>query len=328
MNDKPSIVINPTAYDDPVVRRFRSHLGAERNSSVHTVMSYEQDIAQFAAVRWGLKAKAPFDWATVTTDDARHFLMSFTAEEAQSTTTRRKLASLRSFYKFLIREGLTTENPFAPLRGPKLVKSLPKVLTMEEVDRFLRSPIDELKAYETAGKELTPVKVYIRLRDAALFEALYSTGCRISEILSIKWGEIDFNGGGVIVNGKGAKQRLCILGSKALMALKTVRAKVSEIWPSGGDDDQVLFLNRVGAPMSARDVEWRMKVWLAAADLPQDLTPHKLRHSFATHMLDSGTDLRMVQEMLGHASLATTQIYTHVSIERLKDEYKKAHPRA
>ena len=320
--------VNPAAHDDLIVRRFRSHLLAERNASTHTVAGYEQDLGQFAAFRWGEEAPAPFAWTAVTTENARDFLMSFAAEGARPTTTRRKLASLRSFYKFLLREGLMASNPFEGLHGPKLAKPLPKVLTIEEVKRFVEAPMSDLDQHRKAKTALTPMDVYLRLRDAAVFEALYSTGCRISEITPLVWGQIDFSNGSVIVTGKGAKQRLCILGSKALKALAKMRDQAEELWPNGGAEKTSLFLNERGRPLKPRDVERRMKIWLAAAGLPEDLTPHKLRHSFATHLLDSGADLRTVQEMLGHASLSTTQIYTHVSIEHLKDEYMKAHPRA
>ena len=142
------------------------------------------------------------------------------------------------------------------------------------------------------------------------------------------WGQIEFETGGVIVMGKGAKQRLCILGSHALHALRALRAQAAEMWPDGDSDATRIFLNERGLPFRPRDAQRRMKHWLTVAGLPEDLTPHKLRHSFATHLLDAGADLRSVQEMLGHASLSSTQIYTHVSVERLKDEYAKAHPRA
>lgn len=293
-----------------------------------TASGYEQDIGQFAAFRWGREASAPFDWARVSVEDARGFLMTFAQDGARPTTTRRKLASLRSFFKFLVREGESQANPFVGLRGPKLPKPLPKVLTVEEVNRFLAAPVADLRQRRKAGLAVSSEDEYARLRDAAVFETLYSTGCRISEISSLVWRQIDFANGGVIVTGKGSKQRLCILGKPALKALRTLRAKANDLWPDGGSDVSTLFLNERGRPFTPRDVERRMKIWLASADLPTDLTPHKLRHSFATHLLDSGADLRSVQEMLGHASLATTQIYTHVSIERLKDEYMKSHPRA
>lgn len=329
MSASAQIPVNHAACEDGVVCRFRTHLLSEKNASALTASGYEQDIAQFAAFRWGVEAVGgSFAWASVTVEDARNFLMAFTRDGARATTTRRKLASLRSFFKFLVRDGIVSVNPFVGLRGPKLPKPLPKVLTIEEVNRLLRAPLDELRQRRKAGVAITSVDEYVALRDTAVFETLYSTGCRISEITSLVWRQIDFVQGSVIVTGKGAKQRLCILGKPALKALQSVRAKANELWLDGGENTKALFLNERGIAFTPRDIERRMKVWLAAADLPIDLTPHKLRHSFATHLLDSGADLRSVQEMLGHASLATTQIYTHVSIERLKDEYMKAHPRA
>ncbi len=328
MNAAVPLPVNPAAREDGAVRRFRVYLLAEKNASLLTVSGYEQDVAQFAAFRWGGEAVPPFAWDHATTEDARNFLMAFARDGARSSTTRRKLASLRAFFKFLVREAILGANPFAGLRGPKLPKPLPKVLSVEEVNRFLAAPLEDLRQRRKAGLALTPFEEYARLRDIAIFEALYSTGCRISEITPLVWRQINFTNGGVVVTGKGSKQRLCILGKPALKALRALRAKAEELWPDGGADPTALFLNERGRPLTPRDVERRMKLWLAAAELPTDLTPHKLRHSFATHLLDSGADLRSVQEMLGHASLATTQIYTHVSIERLKDEYMKAHPRA
>ena len=308
--------------------RFRTFLLGERNASERTVSNYEMDVAQFAAFRWGIEAAAPFDWASSTPDDARRFLMAFAREEAHATTTRRKLASLRSFFRFLVREGACSANPFAGLRGPKLPKPLPKVLSQEEVKRFLAAPGQDLARRQKERQDITPQERYAYARDTALFESLYSTGCRISEAVSLTWGQINFETGGVIVTGKGSKQRLCILGKPARKALRTLRAAADELFPDGGAPATNVFLNERGAVFRPREAQRRMKKWLVAADLPADLTPHKLRHSFATHLLDAGADLRSVQEMLGHSSLATTQIYTHVSVEHLKDEYMKAHPRA
>ena len=286
------------------------------------------DLAQFAAFRWGADASAPFDWASVTPDDARRFLMAFAREEACATTTRRKLASMRSFFRFLVREELAGANPFSGLRGPKLPKPLPKVLSAEEVKRFLAAPGEELARRMKEHHEITPQEAYAYARDTALFETLYSTGCRISEAVSLAWGQINFETGGVIVTGKGSKQRLCLLGKPARKALRTLRSAAAELFADGGAPATNVFLNERGTVFRPREAQRRMKKWLAAADLPADLSPHKLRHSFATHLLDAGADLRSVQEMLGHSSLATTQIYTHVSVEHLKDEYMKAHPRA
>ena len=264
----------------------------------------------------------------MTAEDARRFLMSFTSDGARSTTSRRKLSALRTFYRFLVREGRIAANPFASLHGPKIPKSLPRILSVQEVARLLGAPVDALADMARSHRAVPHAERYVCIRDAAALETLYSTGCRISEILALSWREIDFTTGGVIVMGKGSKQRLCILGKPARAALLRLRAAAAAIWPDGDSDSAEVFRDIHGRRLSPRELERAMKRWLAAADLPSDLSPHKLRHSFATHLLDAGADLRSVQEMLGHSSLATTQIYTHVSVERLKDEYMKAHPRA
>ena len=318
---------HPGTADDSVAARFEAHLLAEKNASALTAKVYLQDIAQFAAFRWGLESAPPFEWAKATPEDARAFLMAFAQGKAKASTTRRKLASLRTFYRWLAREGMVERNPFSMLHGPRLAKPLPKVLSAEEVDRFLAAPVEELARLKGSRPPAKREDTFACVRDSALFETLYSTGCRISEVLPLTWREIDFANGSVIVTGKGEKQRLCILGSRAVKALHSLRRAADAAFDGGGAGLHV-FANAKGAQMSSREAERRMKKWLAAADLPQDLSPHKLRHSFATHLLDAGADLRSVQEMLGHSSLATTQIYTHVSIERLKDEYAKAHPRA
>jgi len=305
-----------------------SFLLSERNSSRHTADGYLQDMAQFAMFRWGEDAPLPFPWESVTQEDARSFLMGFAKDGAKAATTRRKLASLRTFYNWLVREGVVSGNPFSALRGPKLAKPLPKVLSVEEANRFLSSPLQELEALKRSADKGRMADMFACIRDAAFYEALYSTGCRIAEMLALSWREIDFNNGTVIVTGKGAKQRLCILGSRALDALRRLRNATDAFIPGGGDPEQPVFHGGGGKRLTSRESQRRMKKWLAAAGLPADITPHKLRHSFATHLLDAGADLRSVQEMLGHSSLATTQIYTHVSVERLKDEYAKAHPRA
>lgn len=319
---------HPQIASDPAAGRFSSFLLSERNSSPHTAGGYLQDIGQFAAFRWGCEAEAPFPWNSVTQEDARAFLMDFAKGGAKATTTRRKLASLRTFFRWLSREGAAGSNPFSALRGPRLAKSLPKVLSVDEADRFLAAPLKKIGEIEAGLSPAKMAEIFACIRDAAFYEALYSTGCRIAEMLALTWGEIDFSGGSVIVTGKGSKQRLCILGSRALDALRRLRSATDSLVPGGGEPGRPVFQNGHGKRLSPRDAERRMKKWLSEADLPADITPHKLRHSFATHLLDAGADLRSVQEMLGHSSLATTQIYTHVSVERLKDEYAKAHPRA
>ena len=306
--------------DDPEVDRFRCYLMAERNVAEHTLNGYLADLAQFASSKWGAEAEPPFSWKELDENDARRFILAFTKDGAKATTVLRKMAAARTFCRFLQREGLLIDNPFSLLKGPRKAKTLPKVLSVEDIERFLGRPEKDFKD--------GMISEYAFLQDRAMFESLYSTGCRISEMTAVKWGEIDFDRGTLIVTGKGSKERLVILGGPALAALRALRTKTAEINPALAEDSADVFRSNRMIRASPRFVQRRMKRYLAEAGLPTDVTPHKLRHSFATHLLDAGADLRSVQEMLGHASLSTTQIYTHVSIERLRDEYAKAHPRA
>ncbi|MGN0854012.1 MAG: tyrosine-type recombinase/integrase [Kiritimatiellia bacterium] len=311
---------NPAAADDPLVQRFDAYLLAERNVSANTRAGYRIDLAQFVAHKWGALGRPPFPWLAVCAGDAQAFLSAFGQAAAAATTVRRKLAALRTFFRFLQREREIIDNPFSALRGPRMAKTLPKVLSVAEVARFLSRP---RKDFEDGL-----ITAYAYRRDTAIFEFLYSTGCRISEAIAVKWGGIDFHRGTVIVTGKGAKDRLVILGRPAVAALQALREEIAAQNPDLAGDAAFAFLGARMQRLSARFVERRMKRYLAEEELPTDISPHKLRHSFATHLLDAGADLRSVQELLGHASLATTQIYTHVSIERLRDEYAKFHPRA
>lgn len=312
--------VNASAARDPLVARFETNLMAERSLSENTRDGYLTDLAQLAAHAWGEGAEPPFAWASLDETMARRFLASLAKGGASPTTMRRKLAAARSFYRFLQREGVVAGSPFSALRGPRKASRLPKVMSVADVSRFLERPAKDL----ADGL----ISEFAALRDSAIFEFLYSTGCRISEAISVKWGEIDFKRGSVVVTGKGSKDRLVILGAPALAALSRLRNAVSNKRPDLAGGEGFVFLSDKFERVSARFVERRMKTYLAEAGLPTDLSPHKIRHSFATHMLDAGADLRSVQEMLGHSSLSTTQIYTHVSVERLKDEYAKSHPRA
>lgn len=311
---------NRSAADDPRVAAFLRHLLAERNVADNTRVAYLRDLSQLAAAKFGVDASPPFDWADLGEADARNFLVSFSKADALATTVRRKLAAGRAFCRFLQREGVISDNPFGLLRGPKRAHRLPKTFSVDDVARFLSRPMDDLG--EGAADEATA------LRDAAFFESLYSTGCRIAEMTGIKWGEIDFARGALIVTGKGSKERLVILGRPALDALGRLKEFAAAAFPPADSPRSHVFLSPSGKPATPRLMQRRMKHYLAESGLPTDLTPHKLRHSFATHLLDAGADLRSVQEMLGHASLSTTQIYTHVSVERMKDAVARAHPRA
>ena len=314
---------------DICVDRFVEYLRSGRNSSEHTVSGYIQDLGQFACFLWPESSvQPPFTWRSVTQPGARGFLVKFHRNGNAPATTRRKLASLRSFFAYLKSDGILEENPFAGLRGPKLQRKLPDVLSIDEVEELLAAPLEALKELRVKKGRVNPLKEYGFVRDAAVFELLYSTGCRISEITSLRWSAIDMERGLTIVEGKGNKQRLCVVGKPACEALQNTRDLAEILWPDGGSDDAPLFLNQRGAKLSPRSIERQMKIWLVKAELPLQITPHQLRHSFATHLLDAGADLRSVQEMLGHASLSTTQIYTHISIERLRKAYELAHPRA
>ncbi len=311
---------NRHASGDPVLQRFGRYLMAERNASTHTLDSYAVDLAQFVSSKWGDGARPPYSWKDVGEADARNFVLAFTKTGAKTTTVLRKIAAARAFCRFLQREEILLDNPFSLLKGPRKAKALPRVLSVEEISRFLERP--------TIAFREGRLSEYSCLQDRAMFESLYSTGCRISEMTSVRWGEIDFDRGTLIVTGKGSKDRLVILGRPALAVLAELRKKTESIDPALAAEGAEVFRSKRLVKASPRFVERRMKRYLSEAGLPTDVTPHKLRHSFATHLLDAGADLRSVQEMLGHASLSTTQIYTHVSVERLRDEYAKAHPRA
>ncbi|MEI8243570.1 MAG: tyrosine recombinase XerC [bacterium] len=314
---------------DPWVAQFVRHLVSERNASEHTVSGYLQDLAQFVALVWpGPPARPPYDWRRPDRFAARGYLVKFSKDGAAPATTRRKLSSLRAFYRFLEREEFVERNPFGGLRGPRLSKRLPQILTVPQVQALLEAPVRALAERNRGVPHEDPHAVYASLRDAAVFELLYSTGARISEAAGLTRRHVDLIGGVARVRGKGKKERLCALGRPAVLALEKAFEVAELLWPESGRDASPIFLNLRGGALTPRSMERGMKVWLAAAGLPAEMTPHKLRHSFATHLLDAGADLRSVQELLGHASLTTTQIYTQVTVERLKQIYRSAHPRA
>jgi integrase/recombinase XerC len=317
----------PALQADPWVEQFVRHLVAERNASAHTVAGYLQDLAQFVALVWG-RARPPYRWREPDRFAARGFIVKFQKDGAAPATTRRKLSSLRSFYRFLEREGAIEHNPFGGLRGPRAPRRLPEILSVAQVQALLEAPVRALAERERDGGRAEPAEVYAAVRDAAIFELLYSTGARIGEAAGLTRRQVDLLGGVVRVRGKGKKERLCALGRPAALALEKSLEAAALLWPAADRDGSPVFLNLRGGALTPRSMERAMKTWLAAAGLPRTLTPHKLRHSFATHLLDAGADLRSVQELLGHASLTTTQLYTQVSVARLKEVYRQAHPRA
>ncbi|HMP73001.1 MAG TPA: tyrosine-type recombinase/integrase [Kiritimatiellia bacterium] len=314
---------------DPDVKGFLRYLAGEREASEHTINNYLLDIGQFAGLQWGEGTLPPFRWEEVDRFAARRFLVHFQKLGSEPTTTRRKLSSLRSFFKYLVREDRVAANPFTGVTLPKLSRRLPPLLSREEVARLLAAPLKAERAKEgDPGRRLW--NDYARARDAALLETLYSTGARISEVVQLAEGSLDLLSGVMKVRGKGKKERLCLLGRPAvhcLRAMLDLREGLWQVWGKPGKPPG-LFLNHRGGRLTVRSVERMMKEYLIQEGLNPDLTPHAIRHSFATHLLDAGADLRSVQELLGHANLSTTQIYTHVTTERLKEVYDKAHPRA
>jgi len=313
---------------DPGVADFMNYLGTERDASVHTTRNYLTDIGQFAAFVWGNKAAPPYKWGEVDRFAARKFLVMCQKEGHSSGTTGRKLSSLRSFYRFLEREEVVVLNPFSGLRAPKRSQQLPDILSVSEVERLLAAPLAAQKrSAETSGRSATGD--YVAWRDTALLEVLYSTGARIAEVTGLSEADVDLLAGVAKVRGKGKKERLCPLGGPACRAVRQALGVAATLWEANkGKVKRPLFRNLRGRRLTARSVERSMKKYLREADLDRRFSPHALRHSFATHMLDAGADLRSVQELLGHSSMSTTQIYTHVSVERLKRVYEEAHPRA
>ncbi len=293
---------------------FADYLALERRCSAYTVRNYRQAFADFyrwlsAAGRWeqGLDALGP--------RDARDF-----AIEAQRRYDRRTLhnrvSGLRTFCKYWRRQGRLKGNPLAGLSLPKLEKRLPKFLTEEQMKLLLTGP---QRLLENAA-----IEPFAAWRDRLALELLYGGGLRVSELVGLDYGAIDRAGGVARVRGKGGKERLCPLGRVAMAVLARFREHYA---PRTGPADPVLA-TPAGARLTVRSIQLMLKRYLALAGLPHDLTPHKLRHAYATHLLNAGADLRLVQELLGHARLETTQVYTHVSVARLKDVYDQAHPRA
>jgi integrase/recombinase XerC len=294
------------------IDRFLQYLTVERNSSPLTIKSYREDLESLAA--WlGERypaAPAPGD---VSTLDLRGYLAALHEHQYAKTTIARRLASLRSFFRFGQREGWSDANPAKPLRNPRKSRSLPHFLSSEELDRLLSAP---------------PADKPLGLRDRAILEVLYSAGLRVSELVGLNDGDLDLAQGILRVRGKGKRERLAPIGSYAASALKQwfrVR-RLSPRGPSG--IEAPVFVNKSGRRLTTRSVGRLLEKHLAVAGLDRRTTPHTLRHSFATHLLDRGADIRSVQELLGHKSLVTTQIYTHLSTANLRAVYEKAHPRA
>ncbi|NQT17588.1 MAG: tyrosine recombinase XerC [Planctomycetes bacterium] len=295
------------------IGRFLHYLRVERNASELTVKSYREDLTALADYLTESSDGACPTPSQVAVLDLRGYVAALNEAGYAKTTIARRLASMRSFFRFGQREGWSPTNPAKPLRNPRKERSLPHFLSAEEIGRLLEAP----PPGQPAG-----------LRDRAILETMYSAGLRVSELVGLILSDLDFHAGVVRVRGKGRRERLTPIGSYACRAIKRWLAvrKLSSSEPSGPESP--VFLNKTGRRISTRSVGRMLEKYLRQTGLDTRTSPHSLRHSFATHLLDRGADIRSVQELLGHKSLVTTQIYTHVSTAKLREAYEKAHPRA
>ena len=317
--------------EDPILLSFLKYINYEKNSSAHTINSYFLDISQFAKIAFEANlAESKIDWQKVDQTTARLYIASLQELKLSKSSLMRKTSSLRSFYKYLLREGLASNNPFAGLKGARKEKKLPQVMSVNEVDQLLCSPLDYwTKLNQNNSADRKAAGQFAGLRDTAILEVIYSGGLRINEALSLKMADLDLIAKTAKILGKGNKQRFSILGAPTIRALKAYYPFREQHCKLADLKDGPVFINqRDGGRLTSRSLQRNFKNYLTHAGLSPELTPHKLRHSFATHLLDAGADLRSVQEMLGHSSLSTTQIYTHITPERLLEVYSKAHPHA
>lgn len=292
---------------DRQAEAFFGWLEFERNASPRTIANYRHALAEFR------KAQPQPAWKELTADDFRRYLFTMSKRGVARPTIRLHFAALRTFFKFLTeRHGLKV-NPLKEVLLPKLEKKLPVVLTPKQIDELLGAPLRVEK--ESRAPKWMPA------RDAAVLELFYSSGLRLAELAGLDVASVDVFSENVRVFGKGRKERVVPVGAPALAAIQRYR---QEAQVNAGP----LFINKSRRRISTRSIWLLLKRYLRHTSIPQNVSPHKLRHSFATHLLDAGADLRSVQSLLGHASLSTTQIYTHVTVERLKKAYDDAHPRA
>lgn len=298
----------PRVSDDPQLEAFLEYLSVEKNSSHRTLANYRHAMTRFR--EWLPAGKT---WEKVGADDFRDYLFQCMREEWARATVRLHFAALRSFYKYLTRrEGLKI-NPVVEVQLPKGEKKLPVVLNEKQVIELIEKPFQIIQPKQAPS--------WTAERDSAILELFYSSGVRLAELAALDVADFDLHNECVRVFGKGGKERICPVGTPAAEAIHRYRnaARVLE---------GALFISKVRKRLTTRAISDVFKKYHALCDIPQNASPHKLRHSFATHLLDHGADLRSVQALLGHASLSTTQIYTHVSIERMRRVYDEAHPRA
>ena len=292
------------------VARFLQFLRAERNASDLTIKSYREDLQALMEYLQGESAVPPSPGA-IGVADLREYLAAVSEAGYAKTTISRRLASLRSFFRFAQREGLVDHNPGKPLRNPRPARKLPHFLSTADLATLLKAP----PPHTAAG-----------LRDRAIFETLYSAGLRVSELVGMNDADLDFIQGVVRVRGKGRRERLGLIGSHASRALRHWLKQRTLANPKAPAEKRPVFTNKFGKRLTTRSVGRMLEKYLQVTGLDVRTSPHTLRHSFATHLLDQGADIRSVQELLGHKSLATTQIYTHISTARLRQVYDRAHP--
>jgi integrase/recombinase XerC len=291
---------------DPLAGEFLRYLAVERNASSRTLKAYREALAAFHA-----ENKTP--WKKCKANDFRDYLFALMKRGQARSYVRLQFSAFRTFYRFLAERKKLPRDPMRELQLPKIEKKLPLVLTRQQVEELLAAPA------RLAKNRAAPI--WMPLRDIAIMELFYSSGLRLSELAALDVADVDLYTESVRVFGKGRKERICPVGFPALEAISRYRAAANV--HSGA-----LFINKLRRRISTRSVWLVLKRYLRHTSIPISISPHKLRHSFATHMLDGGADLRSVQALLGHASLSTTQIYTHVTVERLKKAYADAHPRA
>ena len=317
---------------------FLNYLRYERHFSPHTAKCYSADLKQYSLFLGGSAVgrvsaqdigeftpgqgartavlsppKSEVSVLKTTDDQIRGFLSFLHAQDYSKSTTARKLATLRSFYKFCLRRGYLTENPVASIRTPKLEKRLPKFLELEDIQKLFDTP---------------DVNTLLGARDRAMLETIYSTGIRVSELVELNLADIDFEGECLRVRGKGRRERVAPISPTALQAIRRYLDMRAADSRSSNFDPNALYVNKHGQRLSTRSVRRKLDKYLMEAGLDPSISPHTLRHSFATHLLNNGADLRSVQQLLGHQSLSTTQIYTHVTTDRMKKVYDESHPRS
>ncbi len=322
-----------------VIQEFSNYLKFEKHFSSHTAKCYGADLEQYVsflseqgdsehstdvanpwdtsggnATATEVQQKVEIDKLLLGADvnTIRQFMASLASQQYSKSTTARKLATLRSFYKFLVKREYVTSNPVTSIKTPKQDKKLPKFLEYAEVQRLLNTP---------------PANTWLGARDRAILEVLYCTGMRVSELVALNMDDVDFLSEVIHIRGKGKKERISPIGSSALQQIQAYIEYRNKRMANNSDfDGKVLFANKHGQRLSTRSVRRKMDKYLVEAGLDPSISPHTLRHSFATHMLNNGADLRSVQELLGHQSLSTTQIYTHVSTNQMNEQYHNAHP--